>query len=110
MDEKSNGFGLKRESCTKKYLISDDFGLKSRPVIHKPFQTNSATSIVACGGCGPVSQCERIPIIHLQKKGDGVSYFFKKIVLLNSLPTTFWHWFAQVGMQFSICPFVLQLL
>ena len=33
----------------KKWPISSAFGVKeTRPVIEKPFQTNSATSVVAC--------------------------------------------------------------
>ena len=46
-DETSHGLGTQRESCTKKWAISDDFGLRS-PAIQTPFQaTKSATSIVA---------------------------------------------------------------
>ena len=44
-DEKSYGLGIQRDSCKKKMSFYDSFGFRS-PVIQKPFQTKSATSIV----------------------------------------------------------------
>ena len=48
-DEKYHGLGTRREkSCKRKRSIPDDFGLRLRsPVVQKPFQTKSATSVVA---------------------------------------------------------------
>ena len=45
-DEKSDGLGTQQKYCKKKWPISHDFGLRCL-VIHKPFQTKTAISVVA---------------------------------------------------------------
>ena len=49
-----------QEPCKKRPITSDDFGLRSS-VIEKPFQTKSATSIVApvSAQCGPGDKCRK---------------------------------------------------
>ena len=45
-DEKSHGLGMQRGSCTKTTYFRR-FCVKASPVVQKPFQTKTGTSIVA---------------------------------------------------------------